>query len=165
MVRGVQCRLFLGKFIAASGLCSGLFFFFKWTAALTWLTSWVLVCVTKQDRTKPPVYSSFFDLHELWTPDKLNPREEINIANVPVTHRSFHHCKALAVFCVPRFSLTNVDLCAFCEYSATFGTLLCWVQKLGGVSAPVPDDREVLWAPFCWLIEAADLRQFECHWC
>lgn len=64
--------------------------------------------------------------------------------------------------------LANVDLSAFFLWLVgnILGTLWCWsAKKLGSASAPVPDDSEFLPAPFCWLIEAADLRLFVCHWC
>lgn len=37
-------------------------------------------------------------------------------------------------------------------------------RNLAACQPTVPDDHEVLWAPLCWLIEAADLRQLVLQW-
>lgn len=62
---------------------------------------------------------------EVWVSGRLNSREEINIA--PVVHRSRWHCKSLpALFSL---SQTTTFVLFAGEYSASFGALLCQVQR------------------------------------
>lgn len=101
-------------------------------------------------------YCTHIDLHEVWA---LNSREEINIT--PVIHQSCHCCRARPAFRAASQTTTFVFFVNIRHLLAS-----CCVERrnLAACQLPLPDDREVLRALFCWLIEAADLRRFVCHW-
>lgn len=129
--------------------------FLKMHCKNTWLIAWVLVRTAKQGRTKFTVYSNFIDLYEVWPSGKLSPGEETNFAEC-----SSHSLLISSLQSAPGPLCTSRLFpkgCPFC-FLWLFGTPVCQVQKLGFVSASVPGDHEVICAPFCWLIEAADLR-------